>query len=277
MKRIVLTIFALLLLPQITRAEISYVSQANGNTSGSSLTFQTTIAEGENRILFVGINYPSSVSISSVTHNGDALSEISNIVITGQTQKTGLWYIVAPDVGTYDVVVTASGSATMYATATWYTGVAQVDPISDYDAQSTNGIASTLQTEVTTEVDGSWINSALRVDEDYGYCSGSTGMTNRNVNAWDSGTTETAGTKQQTITSSTQQRMAMISAVFEPYEEEVPPAETEDIPYVQQTWGDVPVQHINPMHLLVLIGIQGIIWAIAFWVLLWLFRNLTNL
>lgn len=101
---------------------------SGSNSFGSSVSFAHTTA-GSDKILVVGVHVRSAtVTISSVTHNGNALTLVpaSNVVANAQT--LALYYMVAPDVSG-NVVVTLSSGTNVIAIANSYTGVDQSTPL----------------------------------------------------------------------------------------------------------------------------------------------------
>ena len=98
----------------------------------SSLTWSHTVA-GSDRILIVAVQVFDDTSqaertVSSVTYNGDALTRIDRKDEGNIAAE--LWYRIAPDTGTNNVVVTL-GAANDFsiAGATSFTGVDQTNPI----------------------------------------------------------------------------------------------------------------------------------------------------
>lgn len=76
----------------------------------STHTFSHTITTSENRALVVMCTNNGSVSISSVTWNGVALTSGSSE--SGSSYKFDTWYLLDPDSGTHDVVITFASAVT---------------------------------------------------------------------------------------------------------------------------------------------------------------------
>lgn len=96
---------------------------ANDGTA-SSLTW-SHVTSGSDKLLVVGAGTSStSVTVSSVTHNGNSLTLLKSVGSSSAGSKAELWYMVAPDT-TGNIVVTYSGSASVAAIGNSYTGVHQ--------------------------------------------------------------------------------------------------------------------------------------------------------
>ena len=101
------------------------VTTAKG--TGGTLTFSHRCF-GTNRLLVVSTSATWG-SISGVTYNGDALTcQTDSMYREFSGFASGIFYIIAPDTGTHDVVVSFSGSLDAVATACGFTGVNQTTP-----------------------------------------------------------------------------------------------------------------------------------------------------
>ena len=125
-------------------------------TQVSSLTFAHTVAAGNDRILMVGSafnNNLSDVVISGITYGGVALTFVG-AVATGNDSRAEIWRLLAPAVGTADVVVTYVGTPQIntgfVAGAASFFGVDQTVPLGTVatafgaDALATVTIASAV-------------------------------------------------------------------------------------------------------------------------------------
>ena len=92
---------------------VDSVAQAVG--SASPLTYSHTVAAGA--VLYVGVmsGFDSSqTDITSVTFNGDALSQVGSYeAITDSGLRLSMWKIDNPDSGTHDVVITYTDAVPM--------------------------------------------------------------------------------------------------------------------------------------------------------------------
>lgn len=105
-------------------------SQSSNNGGGSTtLTFSHTCS-GSDRLLVVGVAYPStSITISSVTYTKGG--NVTNLTAIDQQAKStpdvsgALYYMIAPDTGAHNIVITVSSNTAVYGASASYTGVNQ--------------------------------------------------------------------------------------------------------------------------------------------------------
>jgi hypothetical protein len=108
---------------------------------------------GNNRILFVGVQ-TGATSLSSVTYNGAALTLVDSYHENYNNSYVFLYYMVAPDTGSHNVVVTTASPAYTHVTAASYTGASQTG-VPDTKDKST-GQAQNYSQSVTA-ADNSWV------------------------------------------------------------------------------------------------------------------------
>lgn len=130
--------------PLLALQTIVYDSTSGQTGTGTtSATFNATIAATSNIALAcVGIRESGGVpvSASSVTIGGEAMALLdSNGTGGGNTNRTDLWYKLAPPTGTSEVVVTG-GTGTDFLTVgvVAYSGVAQTDTFNTVKKDSTS-------------------------------------------------------------------------------------------------------------------------------------------
>ncbi len=114
-----------------------------------SATFSHVVAAGDNRLLAVAVMIRADEWVSSVTYLGDPLT-LAKVQDGGDSdeQRVELWYLVAPPVGTADVVVSfASYVNPDGIAAVNFTGVDQASPIG-----ATEGDNAASGTDATTEI-----------------------------------------------------------------------------------------------------------------------------
>lgn len=125
-----------------------------GSTT-SPITVSLTVS-GSNRILWAGGFMANGRSVSSITYNGAAMTQVSGspFEVDGGN-KIYLYYLVAPATGTHDLVATfdANGNLTLHAAS--FTGASQTG-IPDATNTSNIGTTSTPSQTVTTVADNSW-------------------------------------------------------------------------------------------------------------------------
>ncbi len=91
-------------------------------------TFAHTVGDYDNRILIVSVGQENDQSVTGVTYGGVALTALAGL---SQGAMAGLWvgFLVAPPVGTANVIVTLSASRSSYAAARTYYNVRPTNPI----------------------------------------------------------------------------------------------------------------------------------------------------
>jgi hypothetical protein len=122
--------------------------------AGSSLTWSHTCS-GSDRILWVQCARDATVdNITGVTYNGVAMT-----LLDKQTNSTDrieyVFYLIAPDTGTHDVVVSASLAVpSIFGNSSSYTGAKQSGVPDASTKQSISG--SPYTTSLTTIADNCW-------------------------------------------------------------------------------------------------------------------------
>jgi hypothetical protein len=111
---------------------------SDGWSGSSSGTFAHTIASGTNKLLIVAVAHNSDATnpstISSVTWNGTNLIKhlpVARNPSEGNIGRMDLWYLVDPEEGTFNVVVTANGNTQLCALAADFVYVRQDAPFED--------------------------------------------------------------------------------------------------------------------------------------------------
>lgn len=136
---------------------------ANVTTISSTHSHTTT---GTNLIMIfavsAAINNANQI-VSTITYNGDSATKIdAQTNATPIARDTELWYLIAPDTGTHDVVVTFANEPSDFFSVgvTTYTGAKQsAQP--DASAKSENSAnATSISQALTTVADNSWIVGA---------------------------------------------------------------------------------------------------------------------
>jgi hypothetical protein len=103
------------------------------NITGSSATWTHTVNSGVNRALFVEIATTEAVQATGVTYGGVALTPVLQYT---DARRIEIWVLVAPPVGTANVVVSFSGSTGALCGATTFDGVKQSSPVGDQQTKS---------------------------------------------------------------------------------------------------------------------------------------------
>lgn len=123
-----------------------------GNTSSQTLAH--TIS-GSNRILMVGVGHNNSASdlVTGITYDSVAMTRIATSS-GGATMRTYLYYIVAPNTGTHNIVVSMSSAAYTKVIGSSYTGASQTG---QPDSSNTNaGVGTSLSISTTVVANNSW-------------------------------------------------------------------------------------------------------------------------
>ena len=129
------------------------------NANATSFTWSHTVS-GSNRLLVVGVSIRNqqSETASSVTYAGTPLTLVGTR-INETSARVEIWQLVAPAVGTDNVVVTLSAAAKIVGSATSLTGVDQSTPI------ATSGFAAGSSTNpsltFTAVATSAWVIDAL--------------------------------------------------------------------------------------------------------------------
>lgn len=117
------------------------VTQASA-ASTTLLTFRHTVPSyGQNKLLVVTIALESNVTVSSVTCNGDSMTQLSTV---GTAPKAQIWYRKAPDDGEQDIVITLGSASPIAASATSFLYVDQTTTFGTAATTSGNGTSSSI-------------------------------------------------------------------------------------------------------------------------------------
>jgi hypothetical protein len=134
----------------------AYVAATTGYPT--SITYSLTVGSGNNRILIVSVQFwGGSSSTFGVTFNGVALSQA--VFFVSSVYGCGIWYLINPPTGTYNIVVDNSVSLciTVGSCATCYSGVEQTSPIDVTQSGTREYPASaTLTLTATASLSGEW-------------------------------------------------------------------------------------------------------------------------
>jgi len=107
---------------------IAVGNTSSGSSGATTLTISHTVASGSDRLLIVATNTLQSPvpTYTGVTYNGVAMTKIDEVHSPTPLHRVALWYLLAPDVGTANIVVTVSATPVWLRAANAdYTGVAQ--------------------------------------------------------------------------------------------------------------------------------------------------------
>jgi hypothetical protein len=111
------------------------VDAVSSDTSAVDTFTVSHTTSGTERLMLVGISFdPNNDEIvSSVTYNGTSLSPVGSATYSNDT-RVEIWQLVAPDTGSYDVVITFDKNLAYGAVAgvMTYTGVNQATPLGTF-------------------------------------------------------------------------------------------------------------------------------------------------
>lgn len=115
---------------------IAFVAATTASTAtyDPSLTLSVVVSSGSNLLLFVAVNQRGGTANdpTGITYGGTALTMVSSSSVKagGNPSWGSFWTLIAPTVGTANLVVTTpSGGAKLVVVATTYTGVDQTTPV----------------------------------------------------------------------------------------------------------------------------------------------------
>lgn len=141
----------------VNPATVSSTSSAtSGGTQVPTLTW-SHVSSGIDRLLVVQVETEAAATVSGVTFNGDALT--LGVTTTNGTLKNQQWYRVAPDVGSYNIVITVSPNAYITAGAQTFNGVNQSTPIGATNGATGTSLAPSVV--LNTTVDNSVVVDSL--------------------------------------------------------------------------------------------------------------------
>lgn len=172
MKKIATLLIVLsLLIPSIASASIAYDSTTKQNwNDGSSETFSHTCS-GDDRFLVVFLWISgSSITVSSVTYDGDAMTELATQVHKSSSNNVShMYYLANPSTGTNNIVLTLSTSAYKDIAVVSYTGV---DGTESYVTDTGDATVASYDVDLVTSSDG-WILFGARYTNILTFNSGS--------------------------------------------------------------------------------------------------------
>lgn len=205
---------------------IEYNNASSGNVSGETdtLTFSHTVNAGDNRILVVGCcvevsGYPLR-TVTGITFDDVALTQIATKIYVTDLNRVDLWYLLAPNVTTANVVVTWSGITDMglCAGAITINGAKQQAPEA---SASANGSGTDAGVDITTLTNNAWVidvisNSKTEYNQiaDAGQTERYEDSNNQRLNG-STKPVETAGETSMGWTIETARDWGMIAASFE--------------------------------------------------------------
>jgi hypothetical protein len=197
---------------QTGAATVAVNNVSTFSTSGTNkITTQSVshTVSGTNRLLLVGVTLWPGASgnyVQSITWNGTALSNITSAIYSTSV-RSELWKLVAPETGTYNVVVTLTGSPNQNTYCTIgvvsFTGVNQADPHRTAVTATGSSTSATLSsmTSASGEMVLSVAGAGVTIGANFNSFSGDTERWNLSTSTYTKGAGgTTAGATSVTVT-----------------------------------------------------------------------------
>lgn len=134
---------------------IAYDSSAQSSASSTSVTFSHTCS-GADRVLLVDAYWSASATVSSITYNGVAMTNVVSPLDTGGGERHGMFYLIAPATGANNVVLTLSGSTQIEIASVSYTGADQTSPIDATRTETGLETGTSYSEAITSIADNCW-------------------------------------------------------------------------------------------------------------------------
>jgi hypothetical protein len=224
MKKILSFLLLTFFFPSLIFAAITYDTAVSGGTTtnSTSYTLSCTVGSNDNRLLVVGVMSlrGAADNVSGVTYNGVAMTKIATKA-SDADRRLYLYYLLAPDTGTHDIVV--SYSAEFYSTAVGAISLYNVAQQAHEVTNNAAGYSTNATTSMTTVTANDWIVDVVGCDNgarDLAPQGGETGRWMNNTDGRVEGGTLSAGaagSKTLSWTIAASQSWGIIGAAFVPY------------------------------------------------------------
>lgn len=131
---------------------IQFDTPNTASGAGASQTFAHTVTNQNDRVLIVKVSTRNSAgqTVTGVTYNGVAM--FRHAFLSFNNMRAELWYLVAPSVGTFNVVVTFSANTNSVCGTNSFFGVDQITPIGNAFSASANSNAPGVNVTLTESV-----------------------------------------------------------------------------------------------------------------------------
>ena len=117
-----------------------------GSTTDTSITISHTTS-GSDRLMLVGVSFnnDSYETVTGVTYNGVVLTLVGTVA-NSDDSRIEIWRLIAPDIGTHNVVVTFSANLAQegFAGVVTFTGVDQTTPLGTFSSAENDGTTATV-------------------------------------------------------------------------------------------------------------------------------------
>jgi prepilin-type N-terminal cleavage/methylation domain-containing protein len=140
---------------------------SSGSTDGGSSITISHATSGTNRLMLVGVSFnnDNNETVTSVTYNGVALT-LKGTETNSDDARVEIWSLVAPDTGTYNVVITFSAALAQEGVAgvMTFNGVDQSTPLgSFYSVQGDDTATASLD---ITSTEGEFVYGVIAAEYD---------------------------------------------------------------------------------------------------------------
>ena len=155
MKKILFIILFVLISSNAWSAIVYDAYSSDDSGWASSLTFSHTVADEDDRLMIVQGLANAGKDVTGVTFNGDSFTQVET---AGDWHSNSQWYLLNPDVGTHDVVVTYNSAEIIEANAMSFYGVKQQAPEATI---LKNGTSPTPDEDISTVTDNALVIDTL--------------------------------------------------------------------------------------------------------------------
>jgi hypothetical protein len=138
--------------PSTAEAAVQVDAVSSDSTTGISITIPHTTS-GSNRLMLVGVSFNNDnlETVTGITYNSVPLTLVGTAT-NSDDARIEIWRLIAPDTGTYDVVVTFSADLLQegFAGVVTFTGVDQTTPLGTFASAAADGITATVDVSSAT-------------------------------------------------------------------------------------------------------------------------------
>jgi hypothetical protein len=132
---------------------IAFDAASSSNGSGASLTWAHTCT-GSNLVLIVGVSVDTGHTVSGITYNAVAMTQVPGGTVATANIRSYLYYLVGPATGAHDIVVSlgGGGGSNLAAGGMSFTGVSQFNTLGTAATNSGN-TGTTASVVVSSDID----------------------------------------------------------------------------------------------------------------------------
>lgn len=132
---------------------VAFDAAADGAAdSGSSVSYSHTCS-GSDRLLIVGVAWRGTQTVSSVTYNGVAMTQVAAHAAGGNNTRVKQYYLINPASGANTVSVTMSGATNLVVGSISFNGAHQTTPLgTQATATGTSGNPSVSVSSASDEI-----------------------------------------------------------------------------------------------------------------------------